>query len=121
MGVTLAILLDYNKWSILEGLKEKPSKWAKLHYRCLAFLLGATFVGTIGYSRLFLGAHGLNQIVFGYSIGAWFALTLHFIFKEPMISLVQKTIDGEDARLVSNSANAFALFLAAYAVQIANY
>ena len=38
-----------------------------------------------------------------------------------MTSLVQKTIDGEDTRLVNNSVNAFALFLAAYAVQIANY
>lgn len=60
MGITLAILLDYNRWAILENIKQEPSKWANVWYRVLALVLGATFVATIGYSRLFLGVHSLN-------------------------------------------------------------
>jgi hypothetical protein len=39
----------------------------------------------ISFSRYSLGAHALNQIVFGQLIGVWEALTLHFIVREAII------------------------------------
>ena len=39
----------------------------------------------VSFSRYTLGAHALNQIVFGILIGIWEALTLHFIVRETLI------------------------------------
>ena len=48
--------------------------WLKV----LSLILGFVFVATIAYSRLFLGAHSLDQIVFGCLIGFWCGYTMHF-------------------------------------------
>ena len=44
---------------------------------------------SIGYSRLFLGVHSLDQVFWGLQLGAWAALTFEFIVKEPLMSLIQ--------------------------------
>ena len=39
---------------------------------------------TIGYSRLFMGVHSMDQIIFGWSLGIWIALTSHFVLRKPL-------------------------------------
>ena len=46
-------------------------------------LLVVVFFGaSIGYSRVILGVHSWNQVVFGWSLGIWIAFTLHFCVKD---------------------------------------
>ena len=52
----------------------KVDYWSKV----LTLVLGLTFVGTIAYSRLFLGVHSVDQILFGCFIGFWCGYTMHF-------------------------------------------
>ena len=53
--------------------------------RVISCIIALTFGFTIGYSRLFLGVHSLNQLIFGWSLGIWLACTLHFIFKDQIM------------------------------------
>lgn len=71
MAMTLVVWLD-----VCHSFKLPI--WAKI------LLLGVCFAltGTIGYSRLYLGAHSLNQVIYGWMVGAWFALTWHFCVRE---------------------------------------
>ena len=40
---------------------------------------------SIPYSRYLLGAHSLDQIVFGSSIGVWEAFTLHWLVRDNLM------------------------------------
>ena len=62
--------------------------------RVCLFIVAFTFGCTIGYSRLFLGVHSLNQILFGLLLGIWLAFTVHFIFKDKVMENVQNLLDG---------------------------
>ena len=42
--------------------------------------------GSVGFSRMILGVHSLDQVVYGWLIGVWFALTFHFCVHEPLLS-----------------------------------
>jgi membrane-associated phospholipid phosphatase len=39
----------------------------------------------IPFSRYLLGVHSLDQVVYGFSLGLWSAITLHFVLREPII------------------------------------
>ena len=56
-------------------------------------ILSVSFGLTIGYSRLFLGVHSLNQLIFGWSLGAWLAFNLEFIFKDSIIKHAEELLD----------------------------
>jgi len=46
----------------------------------LTFALIA-FIFLVGFSRVFLGEHGINQVVYGGSVGTFFAIIMHFRVK----------------------------------------
>ena len=50
----------------------------KLVFKLLGFACAITFAVTIAYSRLFLGVHSLDQVLFGLLLGAWCALTMQY-------------------------------------------
>ena len=81
MGMALAIWLDYNSWV---G-QQAEHKLKDLPWRILLLAVALSFTGSIAYSRVFLGVHSLNQVFYGVQVGAWFALTAHFIVKEPLM------------------------------------
>ena len=54
--------------------------------RILLLLIAVTFGCTIGYSRLILGMHSLNQIIFGLLLGIWVALTCHYSFYDRLLN-----------------------------------
>ena len=52
------------------------------HSPLVRFSLGAvglTFAFMVGYSRMVLGVHSLDQLAFGFALGIWVALTMHYI------------------------------------------
>ena len=65
------------------------------HYvKLLLLALALGFAGSIGYSRLFLGVHSLNQVLYGLSCGLWLAISAHFIAREPLIAIATELIEG---------------------------
>jgi membrane-associated phospholipid phosphatase len=48
---------------------------------------------------MYLGVHSLNQVFFGLLMGAWFALSGHFILKGIVFKMVKNMIDGKHTGL----------------------
>lgn len=88
MGTTLGVWLDFNQWVCLQ----EGNRFGSFFARKLILFTLLLLVGALGYSRLFLGVHTLNQVLYGLSLGAWVALTMHCIVKEPLIELADELI-----------------------------
>lgn len=78
--VALGVFLDYfHGKQIDSNAPPKYTSWA-------AYLLGAAlalfWATTIPYSRFLLGAHSLDQLVYGSTLGIWCALTCHFLLRD---------------------------------------
>ena len=80
IGLPLAFELDYNARASTFGVKARIRHVATL---CLILVFGLS----IAYSRLFVGVHSINQVLFGLQLGVWFALSAHFIAREAVISI----------------------------------
>ena len=93
--MVFAICLDYNS----EAIRNPNMKFAAWYWRLLACVVGCCFAAAIAYSRLFLGVHSLNQIYFGALLGAWFALTTHFILRDPLMKIANDLIQSKETRL----------------------
>lgn len=57
---------------------EKAPLWQVI----ILFILAIVYTGTIGYSRLFLGVHSLDQVVYGWTLGTWSAFTIDFCLRQ---------------------------------------
>ena len=79
------------------------------------------FSCTIGYSRLFLGVHSLNQILFGGLIGLWSALTLHYIVKDQLIAHLNDIMSTPSDITGKTYTNFLALMAAMYAICLTAY
>ena len=77
LGMALAVWLDYNQ-SVVDGKVTQDSPWSKMWIRTLLCALAVAFGVSIGWSRFVLGAHSMNQIVFGLLLGVWIAFSFHF-------------------------------------------
>jgi len=44
------------------------------------FGLALTYFSVMGFSRVLLGVHSLNQIIYGWTLGIWIAFVCHYIF-----------------------------------------
>ena len=84
LGITLAIWLDYNSVYRMQPNSKLGCFYARL--ALLAACVGLSF--WVGYTRVVLGVHGINQVWYGFMLGAWYAGTAHFIIKEPMLKLI---------------------------------
>ena len=69
MALTLWLDLVYST----EGSILNKSLW---------LMVSLAFAFSIGYSRLFLGVHSIDQIVFGLLLGTWIACFMFFLVKE---------------------------------------
>ena len=97
MGVGLVLFLDYLSLSgHFENLDERGDSknwYFTLPAKIVFGILSVSFGLTIGYSRLFLGVHSLNQLIFGWSLGAWVAFNLEFIFKDSIIKHTEELLN----------------------------
>lgn len=85
MGMAMVVWLDYlieSEWYLIERRK------------ILEFLLAFAFGCTVGYSRMFLGVHSLDQVVYGILIGIWCAFTLQFCVRPALTQEAQDLVCG---------------------------
>jgi len=80
MGMALAMALDFAHTE------------SKLVLKLLGFSCAITFGITIGYSRMFLGVHSADQVLFGLLLGAWCALTMQYCVRPPLNKEVEMLI-----------------------------
>lgn len=80
MGIALLLWFDYNHTA-----QNQEGNLFNIYVRVFFLIIAVTFGLTIGYSRLFLGVHSMNQILFGWLLGTWMAFTCHFIFRDKII------------------------------------
>ena len=77
--------------------------------KIITFCLVILFSFSIGYSRLILGVHSLDQIIYGLSLGVWIAFTMQYC--------VRPDLDPHIKQLVSNKIKQFKeLFLANFII-----
>jgi len=50
----------------------------------------ALYVVLIGYTRMFLGAHSLDQVLYGCQMGVWLGVSIHYCLKE----YLDQVVDG---------------------------
>ena len=59
----------------------------KLWYtRTMFFVVAILFAATVGFSRIVLGVHSINQVTFGLQLGVWLACTSHFCIKDRLFA-----------------------------------
>ena len=82
-GVSMGLMLMgvFDIWSTFK---------VHVFWKVVMLLSGVIWTLSIGYSRLYLGVHGLNQVLLGWCIGTWFGFTWHFCVRE---SLLQYCVD----------------------------
>jgi len=84
--LSLAPCLD-----VLANQMKNSAQWKK------SLLIASVVIYSlsIGYSRLFLGAHSINQVIYGYSLGAWVAFSFNYIVKDDFLDHIDKLISCE--------------------------
>lgn len=94
MCAVLAVFLDYKA-----SCRDSNHFLAHPLFKALFFSIGVLYTILIGYSRMLLGAHSLDQVLFGWFLGAWLAAALHHIFRRPIIKHANKILSGEPFNL----------------------
>ena len=64
---------------------------------CTAYIIkmavtaaSCVFIIFLGFSRVYLGAHSYNQVIFGFAIGLYFAYAFHFHVKKYYLEQTMK-------------------------------
>jgi membrane-associated phospholipid phosphatase len=84
---------------------------SKNYLGVLVWTIGYIYVGIIGYSRLFLGAHTLNQVVFGFLIGEWLVLSYFFLVQEPLKDHAKILLAGNPVEKRKNFLSVILMYL----------
>ena len=94
IGSALTVWLDLNQYVSQNESILKP-------WYCRFFLLTVAilFGVSVGYSRVILGVHSWNQVVFGLTLGIWIAFTLHFCVKDSIVENVWDLVNGEQINI----------------------
>ena len=73
------------------------------------------------YSRLFLGVHALDQVLYGSLLGLWIALSIHYLIRKDLVTHLQRVLSLQDKEYAANAAMALASLAVTMAVLLANY
>ena len=114
MGRPLLLWLDYHDQFKIGFLAHSFVKGTLL-------LLGLLFGLTIGYSRLFLGVHSLDQVLYGYLLGLWFTITWHYLVKNKLMFHVNTIILGRVKKYSVLYGSVSALFAVTILLSMVNY
>ena len=55
-------------------------------------LVAIVFFGSIMYARVYVGVHGINQVIFGTSLGLFLAVYSHFLVRNPLMAHIEKIL-----------------------------
>lgn len=95
MAAALTVWLDFNQ----HYRNKTDSRLQPLWVRSVAFVVAVTYSFTIGYSRIFLGAHSWNELAFGWQLGVWLAFTIFFCYKDSMFYRLEQFNKGMDDKV----------------------
>lgn len=87
---TLVLFLDIFHGRTLP-FKTKPAFFNRFEY-CVGLCIMLFCMITIPTSRFVLGAHSLDQILFGFTLGIWSAILLHFRLRDNLMAFVDHTL-----------------------------
>jgi membrane-associated phospholipid phosphatase len=73
------------------GTRNRNIKWFAVLSSIFAF------TGIMGFARIYQGLHTVDQVLYGWCLGFWFALFFHFCIREWLIDHVDNRI-GEMSR-----------------------
>ena len=117
MGLACAIWLDYFSY-IGKHPEQTISRW---YFRVIFLVLALTFGSYIAYTRVVLGVHSINQVLFGLMLGVWYAGTAHFIVNKPLKKLIRSCIEGKETRLLRLFLISTAIYVTLITVQVINF
>ena len=76
-----------------------PTKfYSKVAY-VITFILLLYWAISIPYTRYLLGAHSLNQVVYGSTLGIWEGIVLHFLVRDNFIQHIMKSLSRQVPKL----------------------
>jgi len=76
----MVLYFDY----LFDVCKYNPDRWFSSPITKLILFVAVNFIWVvIGYSRVLIGMHGWDQVVFGWTIGWWNVFVYHFIAQKP--------------------------------------
>ena len=64
------------------NFNKTDSVLAKPLVKIVLLILALTWGCLIAFSRMYLGVHSLDQVLYGALVGIWVALTMHFVVME---------------------------------------
>ena len=64
---------------IFESPHTKFKRWGLSYCISLFFVLAYTIL--IGFARLYVGVHTLNQVIYGWQLGIWISFYFHFALR----------------------------------------
>ena len=109
VGLPLLIALD-----VVADFKESLS----CRNRNLIYVAAVALGVSVGYSRLFLGVHSLNHVIYGGLLGAWIALTMHFVVKTALEAHLSDVLTLKDKRYSFLALVCLASFFLTYSAMI---
>ncbi len=90
----------------------KHAFWHNLPVKLAVSLLGLLAVGLIMYTRVYLGAHGLNQVIYGFSLGMMIAFTVLTVYRDELVFMYKKLLNySEPIRYLPSTLAVLALWV----------
>ena len=86
--------------------------------KVLTLITGLIIACLVGYSRIFLARHSVDQVLYGALMGAWIALTSHYLIRDRFFSQAKSLLNGSDRRFSFKLALTLLLFLVTFTVLI---
>ena len=87
VGISMLVALDLIEDYVTET-----------NVKVLVLATSLLFGASVGYSRLFLGVHGLNQVYFGALMGLWIALTIHYVLRNAVMHHLKSILSLDETR-----------------------
>ncbi len=83
----IVVFLDYFHGTPIETVKNGLPKIQRVNkvFYIVCLLFSIYWAASIPYSRFLLGAHSLDQVVYGSTLGVWEAFTLHWLVRDNLI------------------------------------
>ena len=92
MGVAIVLFLDMFHGKTRGVLKFYSSA---AYFSSLVF--GIYWLVSIPMTRIVLGVHSFDQVLFGTSLGIWNGLVCHFVLRDPLISHIQGALTNSNS------------------------
>ena len=94
MAAVLAVALAFSILDLVSGDLKR-----RVVLGLLIFPIAIGYFFAMGLSRLVLGVHSLNQILYGWLLGIWIAVACHFCLKDYIVNNANKLLKNAQPSL----------------------